>query len=278
MRIKPVYILILLVVITSCLSSILFDQLLKGNKNYSSDSLNAVFGSTKKALSSYFYDKADLYFHRGIAEGVAEHQEHEKAIIMHDNHDCEHHNDENLEITHEKPKFEPRNPIANFYTRMATATVPSGHFHRTGEESKEILPWIYLAIKIDPSNDELYRTLAYWLQQSLGREDLSSQMLDIAQQNLPYNPSVKLEQGMILLRNNDDVAALQKFEAALKFMNLQPEEEREPYLKANILLEIAVIYEKQGRKEEALELYQQIHQLFPSRQSTINKIKALTTK
>ncbi len=268
---KPILIILLLVVITSCLSSILYNKLLAGNKNYSSDSLNAVFGSTRTALSSYFYDKADLYFHRGISEGVAAHKHEEKAIAMHEDHED---NDHDVEL--QKTVFEPQNPIANFYTTMDVATVPSGHFHRTGEESKEILPWIYLAIKIDPTNDELYRTIAYWLDQGLGREDLSVQMLDLAQQNLPYNPSIKLEQGMIFLKNKDDVAALQKFEAALKFINLQPEDQQDPYLKANILLEIAGIYEKQGRTAEALESYQQIHQLFPERQSTINKIKALT--
>jgi len=284
MKIKPTYILILLIVVTSILSSVLYNSLLKGRDSYTSDSLNAIFGSTRTALSSYFYDKADLYFHRGIGAGVEAHKNHEKAIAMRDHdedmeiahHEAEehhgeehHHHHEDVEIPHLK------NPIDNFYAHMRRATVPSGHFHRTGKESKEILPWIYLAIKIDPLNDELYRTIAYWLQKSYGRTDLSIEMYKLAQQNLPYNPSIKLEQGMLLLRDNHQTEAMQKFEAASKFMNLQPAANQDSYLKANILLEIAVIYEKQGEKSKALEKYEQIHQLFPERQSTIDKLKQL---
>ena len=268
-KIKPIYILILLIVVTSILSSVLYNSLLKGRDNYSSDNLNAIFGSTRKAISSYFYDKADLYFHRGIAEGVEAHKHNEKAIAMHDDHD------EDMEIAHKASPFEPKNPIANFYTKMDAATVPSGHFHRTGKESKEILPWIYLAIKIDPTNDELYRTIAYWLQKSFGRTDLSTEMYNLAQQNLPYNPAIKLEQGMMLLNENNQKEAMQKFQAAMRFMELQPSDNQDSYLKANILIEIAAIYEKQGEKAKALAVYEQIHELFPERQSTIDKLKQL---
>ncbi len=273
-----------MIVMTSILSSILYNSLLRGRDNYTSDSLNAVFGSTRTALSSYFYDKADLYFHRGITEGVEAHKGHEKAISAHQDLDHDHHHDchvhhhdhhEHIDMAHKSSGFESKNPVVNFYKKLSAATIPSGHFHRSGKESKEILPWIYLAIKIDPSNDELYRTIAYWLDKGLGRSDLSAHILDIAQQNIPYNSSIKLEQGVICLKENNQEAALQKFQAALRFMDMQSEKEQEPYLKANILLEIAGIYEKQGEIPKALEKYEQIHQLFPERPSTIDKINQL---
>jgi tetratricopeptide (TPR) repeat protein len=275
MKIKPIYILILLIVITSILSSVLYNSLLNGKDNYTSDNLNAIFGSTRKAISSYFYDKADVYFHRGIVKSVVleddpddqmEHA-HNDAEDHHEEEDHHHHAD--VKIPHTK------NPIANFYAYMQRATVPSGHFHRSGEDAKEILPWIYLAVKIDPANDELYRTIAYWLQQSYGRPDLSIDMYNLAQQNLPYNPAIKLEQGMLLMNDNQQAEAMQKFQAALKFINMQPKDEQDPYLKVNILLEIASIYEKQGNTAKTLEAYEQIHPLFPERQSTIDKIKQL---
>jgi tetratricopeptide (TPR) repeat protein len=287
MRVKPIYILILMIFMTSILSSMLYNSLLKGRDNYTSDSLNAVFGSTRTALSLYFYDKADLYFHRGITEGVEAHRGDEKAISSHKDHDHhDHHEDmdmnhkdhdhnEDIEMAHKSSEFEPKNPVSDFYTKMAAATIPSGHFHRSGRESKEILPWIYLAIKIDPSNDELYRTISYWLDKGVGRRELSSHILDIAQQNIPYSPSIKLEQGLICLKENNQKAALQKFQAALRFMDLQPEKEQDSYLKANILLELAGIYERQGETAKALEKYKQIHQLFPKRQLTIYKINQL---
>jgi len=270
-KVKPTYILILLIVVTSILSSVLYNSLLKGQDNYTSENLNAIFGSTRKAISSYFYDKADVYFHKGIVESVViQHKDGNQMVAHHDDdHEGEDHHHDDVVIPYSK------NPIDNFYAHMQRATVPSGHFHRLGEEAKEILPWIYLAVKIDPTNDELYRTIAYWLQKSYGRTDLSTEMYNLAQQNLPYNPAIKLEQGMMLLNENNQKEAMQKFQAAMRFMELQPAENQDTYLKVNILLEIAVIYEKQGEKAKALEKYEQIHQLFPERQSTIDKIKEL---
>ena len=100
-------------------------------------------------------------------------------------------------------------------------------------------------------------------------------MYNLAQQNLPYNPAIKLEQGMMLLNENNQKEAMQKFQAAMRFMDMQPADNQDLYLKANILLEIAAIYEKKGEKAQALEAYEQIHKLFPERQSTIDKIKQL---
>jgi tetratricopeptide (TPR) repeat protein len=141
----------------------------------------ALLGESRLGLSGYFYEMADLYFHRGI-----EH-EHEEAI-----HDTW------------------------FQARLAELK-PHGHQHATGQASHEILAWLRLATAMNPHNVDFVLLAAFWMHHEAGQIELAQQILKDAQVANPFEYEIQLERGRLYLYQNNVEQARRRFDAALAF-------------------------------------------------------------
>ena len=191
----------------------------------------ALFGQARHAFGLQFYETADRYFHRGVP-----HQE-ERALS------------------------------GGFYETLGRAITPVGHMHLAGSDVKEMLPWLWLSLKIDPDNIETRRVAAFWLVQELGRPDLARQVLKEAVRAHPYDYQVELDLGRLALREGRREDARRAFAAALAFWPKRQgvDEELAVFERADLLTYMALLDEIDGKPGEAAARLEEVHALCPKR-------------
>lgn len=201
----------------------------------------AVFGDARTALSSHFYETADLYFHRGVAH------RHKQA-------------------------FED-----TFLQRLHEDISPSEHVHAEGQSVREIMPWLWMSIRMDPSNVETYLVASFWLAGEAGRPDLAIKVLTQGQSSNPRNYEIQLAKGRIYLREGDIAGASAAFDAALAFLRAHGDEQGEgPRIdKAEAMLYRALIYEVDREYAKGAVLLREIVGMFPERATLLTRIESL---
>jgi tetratricopeptide (TPR) repeat protein len=201
----------------------------------------AMFGQTRHAFGSQLYETADRYFHRGV------------------------------------PHAEERAISSGFFARVGEAVAPTGHAHLSGASTKEMLPWLWLSLKMDPGNMETHRVAAFWLVQEIGRPDLARQVLKQAAQTSPFSYQVKLDEGRLALREGQPAEAREAFAAALAFWPRRQgvDEELARFERADILMYMALLDEIDGHRAEAEAELEQILALFPERQGVRDRLETL---
>ena len=224
----------------SCRLSVLpIDAAQEGNE-YST--ARALLGESRVALSGHFYEMADLYFHRGAGH------KQEKA-------------------------FE-----GDFFQRIAGVVSPQEHVHISGQNITEIMPWLWLAIRTNPHNVELYLVTAFWLAGKIDRPDLAQEVLVDAQRNNPRSYEVLLEWGRLCLKQGKQEAARHKLDAALALWpgTQAPESESARQDKRNILIHRGLLYEVEGANDQAIAAYREVVALFPGQRSLRKRTNALS--
>jgi tetratricopeptide (TPR) repeat protein len=68
---------------------------------------------------------------------------------------------------------------------------------------REILPWLDLSAKLDPSNIKTYLVMAYWLRSKLNKAPEAEQILREGLRYNPGNPQLLFELGRIYYENYD---------------------------------------------------------------------------
>jgi len=202
---------------------------------------SALLGESRLALSGHFYEMADMYFHKGV-----EHV-HTRA-------------------------FE-----SGIFQKLLKDISPERHVHLGGQEVKEIMPWLWLAIHTDPHNIDIYLVAAFWLARECGRPDLAIEVLREAQCNNPFNYQIQLDKGCIYLKEKKLEEARQAFDAALAFWshNENPHSRDAQEGKATILLYRALLHEANREKEQAIKRLSEILEMFPGRTHLKQRIEML---
>lgn len=211
-----------------------------GTGSASSSVAAMIFGEARQAIGQHFYATADQYFHRGVPH-----------------------------VTH-------RAFDHGFFMDLQRSVAPEEHLHLHGESVKEMLPWLWLTLRMDPQNVEAFRVAAFWLV-SVGDLNAAQQVLREAQQNNPYHYQIKLDQARLLLRRGNTDRAARSFDAALRFLprteGIDPEEKNLDY--GEIAMFRALLYETAGQPNAAIALYEKILQLFPNRTVLAERVKRL---
>jgi len=190
----------------------------------------ALIGESRTALSGYFYEMADQTFHKGV-----EHL-HKRA-------------------------FQHR-----FYQRLAQDISPEKHVHLGGQDVREIMPWLWLAIRSNPQDLELYQVTAFWLSTEMGQPEVALQVLREGQLANPGTYILLLEQARINLREGHFREARRLLNAALAFWpdHLNPNSTDAKFDRRSLLLYSALLHEHEGAPAKALAEYAGILALFPS--------------
>lgn len=254
--------------------------------------LAKVLGEGRRLFANQFITMADVYLHSGyypsifdqanskatkaIAGGEEGHEGHgEKSHEGHqhdENGACKH------EDEHEKAMDfmgKPSNWLDAFIRRFRITE----HTHLENGREREVLPWLRIAIELDPQKVETYTSTAYWLSQKLGRAKDAEQVLREGIRNNPKNPELLLEMGLLQYKSNhDETKARGLWLLALRRWNEQSDEikKESPNVLDRIAVNLGKLEETAGNLPEAISYYEIAMKVAPNPealQKSINGIK-----
>jgi len=220
-------------------------------------------GETRSIVSSMSILQADLYFHGGVGHFFEEH-EHGFAIAE---------TGKGAEVR-KKPEADPRPEVSplNFMVYLSEHIGVTDHIHLEGDQLKEIMPWLYYAVRTDPNNVLAYTLTGYYLAFKLEKVDEGLEFLREGLKNNPDSWEIYAETGVIYFQKLKDYARAARYlRTAKKLLDKTPHDK---FQERYVLSFLARSYEGLGRQDEALPLYERLHQLFPDAEAFNKKIGA----
>jgi tetratricopeptide (TPR) repeat protein len=149
---------------------------------------------------------------------------------------------------------------------------------KKGADEREILPWLKLALELDPKRVQTYVVASYWLRTSLKEVDQAERLLRDGLRQVPGNPEMLFELGRVLAEDRADVTrARNLWELALQRWNEVEARSESPnfFLGAQILGNLATLEEKAGNKEAAIRYLRLLSAISPNKESIAKWIKSL---
>lgn len=227
----------------------------EGFRDLDKDVLSRVFGELRTYLSSVSDINSDIYFHAGLYDfhgdcslltpaHISSHPE--KEGDNNDNHDPGDH-----------PQKETLNPLLKISEKIAIAQ----HRHLSGNEEKELLPWILYSVKLDPKNEKEYVIGGYWLGMRLNKIDEAIKFLHEGIKNNPESWDIYLMLGEIYL------IALKDYQTARLYLekakDLAENKEIDKFEIRTIYTFLAEACNKTNSPETSISLYEKLMQMFP---------------
>jgi hypothetical protein len=174
-----------------------------------SDPLAILFGDVRMLIGRRMIGKADEYFHGGVTDidCSLEHDHHDHAHDHHDDHDLQ-----------DIPDFQDDHEAVRAPWRFVTRAIrlPSIERHLEGESSREILPWLWAALRVDSGNVSAYANAAYVLDALYGDKNKALAVLEEGRKTSPDSSELEFQKGELLLRGfKDPDKAGAAFRAAL---------------------------------------------------------------
>lgn len=145
----------------------------------------------------------------------------------------------------------------DWISRLAARFEPDRHVHLEEGAEKEMLPWVQLAVEMDPHNVDAYTVGGYWLQQ-MGRVDEAKAFLRDGQRNNPDSFEIYFELGRLTEgEETNPQLAIRLYELSLDRWRKANEGREEPDLLAvgQILGRLGSMKEGEGDLEAALHYY-----------------------
>jgi tetratricopeptide (TPR) repeat protein len=187
------------------------NNFLAGKGVFEKDPLYRVLGETRKIVSNYSYIKGDEYLHGGVTAEDArmcealEHKVQEQRDPSH-----------GADNTYPRKAEEDVTGISklNVLPYLGSIIHISKHIHLQGEEEKELLPWFYYAVRLNPENIDAYVIGGYWIGVRLDRPDEAIRFLEEGLMHNPNSWQIYTQLGEIYFLNKKDyrqaLASLQK--------------------------------------------------------------------
>ena len=195
----------------------------------------ALLSSARVGFASGVFDEADLYLHRGVG-----HVRHEAF--------------------HE-----------TWFQRTAEALSPRAVVHREGSDSGELVPWLWLTVRLDPTNTEYVLVAAYWLDQA-GHPDLALKTLEDAQARMPREPRLHLERARLHLHAGRLDQAARALNAGIACAAPSP---ANAAVRSSLLLYRGLLSEAEGQTDSAIADYREALSLSPAHHALAPRLQAL---
>jgi len=163
------------------------------------------------------------------------------------------------------------------------------HEHESGEgpelgsdlrptDEREIMPWLKVALELDPKRVETYVVAAFWLRSSLKQIDQAERLLRDGLQQVPGNPELLFELGRVLFEERKDtVRGRNVWELGLKKWDEQESGRENPnfFLAAQLLGNLATLEEKAGNNDAAIRHLERLAAISPNKGSIAKWIGTL---
>ncbi|MFH1594311.1 MAG: tetratricopeptide repeat protein [Candidatus Omnitrophota bacterium] len=239
---------------------------------FQEDMLYRVLGDTGKIFSDYSYITADIYYHGGIYDiknKECKHMEHAGETLSKKD-DKKHLGDE---LLHEKGEHAKDVSKLNILVYIGERAHINEHAHLHGDEKRELVPWFYYAVRLNPNNIDAYVVGGYWIGQQLNKPNEAIKFLKKGLIDNPDSWKIYNQIGMVHFTENMDYnQALANFKNASTLLtnnNSDEFDQREVYSL------MAACYEKLGKIDKAIECYRKILVLSPRDKSILKKIASL---
>jgi len=150
--------------------------------------LDIIAGDTRTIIGVALLEKADAYYHGGIMD----HGDCSVLTAAKD-HDPDHHDHEHIPV-----KRSPwRDPWKYLNETIQTQT----HIHLEREKVAELLPWYWAACEASPHNIQAFEAAAFALAHMAEKPQEALTLLTKGIQNNPYNVTLEISRGEILLKH-----------------------------------------------------------------------------
>lgn len=284
--------LILLLLFVSCLALsgfVLREDALRG-RDHAKSALAMLFGDGRRLFANHFLAKADAYFHRGRYPSIFDVAEQERgnhlvesveAGTAEPGHvhgpECNHSGEETHVHDESCSHAEPAKGPDDWIARLAARFKPDRHLHLEGGNEKEMLPWVRLAVEMDPHNVDAYTVGGYWLRQ-LGWTGEAEKFLREGQRNNPDSYEIYFELGRLAeltAQDKDRVGRLYELAAARWQAANARLAEPDTHALAQILGRMGKAHEAQGKLHVAIRDYTLLKRVSPKPEQVQRLIDAL---
>jgi tetratricopeptide (TPR) repeat protein len=246
-----------------------FDQLSNPREK---DLLTSTLGESRRLFANQFFVRSDVYFHSGYYPTIFDQPKAKKENHLADHaggKEAEHEEHEHGEHCNhgEEESFlgKPKDPMDAFTRHFFV----SQHTHLTEKGTnapREILPWVKLAVQLDPHKVESYTVGAYWLRQ-LNKNDEAEQFLREGLRQNPQSYEIALELGRGYFGQRDYVRARNVLEMAItrwrEQENHKPADQRNAFAAAQILNYLARVEDRTSNRERAISWLSILKKLSP---------------
>lgn len=214
------------------------------------DLLGQWLGAGRGALSGQMLERADRYFHGGVGHTEACFAASGEALA-----EPEEHGDHDDHAGHETHGQE--GVLPDWWSRLNAQVRPREHLHTQGaREDREVLPWLWAAVRADPHNVRAYEVGGYWLGKRLGR---TREAFALLAEGLARNPGAyslcTVRGDLCLVPLNDRGAAREAYAEAWERWSARAGADASPELRwdgAGIQLMLAALAEGADARASAL--------------------------
>lgn len=234
------------------------------------DVLALILGDARLEVSRSLEDKAEEYFHGGvrninctIQEDAAEHANeahgheggHEDA-----DHDDDHDHDA-AEPAATPSRRDPWQWIDGFVHEQA-------HRHLKGDQTAEVLPWLWAATRMSSKNVLAYQSSAYVLAYSLDKPEEGVRLLEEGVRNNPAAPELDFSLGQTILDRLHDAARAEPWfvstrEKCLAAKGNEKRAEELALLRLRALFYLGFLSKQRGDLDRARACLQEAESLAP---------------
>jgi tetratricopeptide (TPR) repeat protein len=261
-----------------------------------------LLGDGRRLFAGQFVEMADVYFHSGFYPSIFDRggKRTSKAVTgavkEEDNQDHEHHeHDEHGNCVHDKQcscghEEQGDCPHEDEDEHVAEMTPPEAanwleqfirrfriteHTHLAAGNEREILPWLKLAIELDPQAIETYTTAAYWLRE-IKKSEQAEQVLREGLRNNPANHELLFEMGRLYQEEHHDAERTRNiWRYAFKCWQAQGEETHELTIRdaARIASHLGELELEAGNPQQAIEWFQRAKPYSPRPEAIAQRIQ-----
>lgn len=202
------------------------------------DPWDRMLGSAKEAIGDTLFLKADSYFHGGV----------------------------NLDFHEEDPHPGPAAPPeetpapgeilerpGDWIARVNSRVQSHEHRHLSRNQFKEMLPFLAMAVNLDPHNVEAVLTTAYWIGTQFDNTEEALKVLVKGREDNPANWEISRALGEIYLRKKEDPASAERFYT--EALGKAGSGEVKKYQLIDLYYRLGESLRRQNKKDEALEAY-----------------------
>lgn len=274
-----------------------------------------LLGEGRRLFAGQFVEMADAYLHSGMYPSIfdraatakapkavtsavtdsaesgaaADHEKHEHDehgnCVHHESHEGHNHDEhgkcetDHSDDEHVKAMTPPaaQNWLEGFIRRFRITE----HSHLAEGDEREILPWLKLAIELDPQGIETYTSTAYWLRKRLGRAEQAEKILREGIRNNPTSYELLFEMGRLYQDEHHDLERARNiWRYALRcWLEQSPEAREDSRIAGSKIASYLGELEKQaGQLPQAIAYFELASKYSPQPEGLLKKIAELRAK
>ena len=255
------------------------------DRTQSEGAFKKLLGDGRRMFANQFVDMAEVYLHSGYYPSIFDRRDVKASKVInnttqeHDEHGHEAHSGDESKSEHEREMDflgQPHDWLERFIRRFRITK----HTHLEGAEEREVLPWLKLAIDLDPQMVQTYVSTAFWLRKQLGRVNDAEEVLREGVRNNPASYEILFELGRLYNEDRHDTnRARNVWVLGLRRWNAQSAEAKaesmQPY--GELTVNLGRLEDAAGNFQRAIQFLEMAKQVSPNPaalQAQIDEIQA----